>query len=185
MGQKFGTIQTSYPNQMGTALLGDLASPIDQTNYDSVPVNEADGIYFGVGVVLTPAASPVREGINVYEASLPDGAETEDDFGGIVLRTTVGQCDVNGVGYVENDRVAAVAKPNRAGFKVWVKANEDDIAAGDDVYWIIQDTTEHGFDIGSFTNAAIVDGTTDTVKLTTGKFVSGVQNGLVLVEFKS
>ncbi|HBG77261.1 MAG TPA: hypothetical protein DDW84_00215 [Phycisphaerales bacterium] len=190
-GTEFGSVQSTYPNQMGTALIGDLASPLSQSNVENVPVSETDGIKFGLGVVLTPVTSPVREGVNGYQAALPGSAFAEADFGGIVLRTAVGQCDANGNGYVAQKRIAAVAKPNRGGFKVWVKANYSDVAADDDVYLIIKDevTPAHGFDIGSFSNKVITsgaDGTLkiDTVKLTTGKFISNVVNGMALVEFK-
>ena len=170
---------------MGTSQIVELASPLEQTKCDSGAVNIAAGIKFGLGVVLAAVANPARQGVNVEAATLPAGAEVEAAFGGIVLRSTVGQCDENGNGYVAYKKMAAVAKPNRAGFRVWVKANQTDIAYGDDVYWIIADETDHGFDIGSFSNVAIAEGgDTDTVKLTEGKFVSGVQNGMVLVEFK-
>lgn len=186
LGVPFGTIQTTYPNQMGTALVGSLASASDVINFDSMPVDETDGIKFGIGVVAAAATDPIREGVGAYVISLPAGSEAEEDFAGVVIRTSAGQCDENGVGMVGDKRVAAVARPNRAGFRIWVKDNSGDIKVGDPVFWIVKDGTGHGFDIGSFANAEITASeVTDTVELTTGRFVSNSDvSGLAVIEFR-
>lgn len=182
-GTPFGTINAAYYDQMGTALAGDLANASDSVLADSIAVSETNGIPFGAGVIVDYVAS-YREGIDNRVVSLPAGSETEDDFAGIVVRANTGQTDSSGVAMVADTRMALVARPNRDGFRMWVKA-QSTITAGDDVYWIIKDDTGHGLPIGSFYNAAItVSGTTDTVHLTKAQFKSGstVAKGIALVE---
>lgn len=182
-GTPFGTINTAYYDQMGTALAGDLANASDNILADSIAVSEANGVPFGSGVVVSYVAS-ARDGIDNRVVSLPVGTETADDFAGIVIRANTGQTDASGVAMVADSRVALVARPNRAGFRLWVKAQAT-ISNGDSVYWIVKDETGHGLPIGSFYNAAItVSGVTDTVALTTAKFVSAgsVAKGIALVE---
>lgn len=183
-GTAFGAINSSYVDQMGTALPGDLAFASDNVLADSIIVDEANGVSFGLGVIKAYNTTTARAGIANLTVKLPVGSESATDFAGIIVRSNAGQTDANGVGQVADGRTALVAKPNRAGLRMWVKAQAT-IAAGNDVYWIVKDDTGHGLPIGSFTNAAItVSATTDTVALTTAKFISAgsVASGIVLME---
>lgn len=183
-GTPFGAINDKYVDQMGTALPGDFAFASDNVLADSIIVDEANGIPFGYGVIKAYNTTAARAGIANITVKLPVGTESATDFAGIIVRSNAGQTNADGVAMVADGRTALVAKPNRAGLRMWVKAQAT-IAAGDDVFWIVKDDTGHGLPVGTFTNAAItVSGETDTVALTTAKFISAgsVASGIVLME---
>jgi hypothetical protein len=211
-GQPFGPVQTKVFDQMTTALPGDPMSALDLINQENISCQEPNGIGFGLGVkrsalaniaevdssvqdnqgdtqtgITTGAETKFRQGLNNFGIHLPSGGEAETDLAGIVMRSTAGQVDASGNPIVAFDRMAAVARPNRAGLKLWVKDNIGNVNEEDSVYWIISNQTGHSYPIGSFINAAITTSQfTDTVLITDGKFISKSDtSGVVGVEIKT
>ena len=120
-GIPFGAVQDTVYDQMGTALPGDLYSAADANLTDAMPVVQDGGVGVGLAVVKAFVASDMRSGINEQGVKLPASGSTGADFAGIVVRTQETQTDAEGRCYVDNGRMATVARPNRSGARIWVK----------------------------------------------------------------
>lgn len=164
-----GFAQSTYLDQMGTALPGQIANASDQWLIDTAIVHPdagPDGLVAGIGVVLPviPAAERTgyRLGINNTYAQLPTTTTTADDFGGILVRNQ--QMDSNSAGDAcwFPRRASNVMRSNRVGGRIWVRLVNGAAVINGPVYWIISDTTSHGFQIGAFSAVAIG---ADTIEL--------------------
>lgn len=183
-GTAFGTVQSTFYDQMATALAGDILST-DDNLIDGARINEANGVDVGLGVVESYTTTQPRAGVNNVQVALPSGATAATDFYGVVLRASAGWTRTTGVAYIPYDRMAPILRPGRAGGRVWVTAS-DTITAGDLVYLVRSNAVAGNTrSIGSFTNAAITDGmSTDTVQLANASFRSAATTGqVVLIEF--
>jgi len=171
-----GFAQSSYVDQIGSALPGSLAYASDQRLVDSYIVQPsigADGLEAGIGVVSAVIPSNeregFREGVNTKYVGAPAVGATEANFEGITVRNQ--QMDTNTAGKAcwFANRMCNVLRAKRVGGRIWVQLSNGSSAVDGDVYWIISDTTAHGKKIGSFSASALGD---DTVKLTNAKFKS-------------
>lgn len=176
-----GSVQAAVYDQPASALPGQLYGAAETNLIDSIAVGEANGIGVGLGIVAA-YIDPSFPGINNKAATLPDSNTTAAMFGGIVVRNQTAQTDANGMVFIGADRMADILRPKRAGGRIWVNANNVNLAGGD-VYWIVQDTAGHGFPIGSFSGEALGAAGIDTVELTGVEFASvGVAGKPVLIE---
>lgn len=181
-----GFAQSTYVDQMATALPGALAYASDTRLVDTAIVDSTatDGLVAGVGVVLTsiPEANRVgaREGLNVFTAKLPDASATAATFGGIVVRNQ--QMETNGAGQAcwFPKRACNVLRSDRVGGRVWGRLVSGTAAVDAPVYWVIADTAGTGKQVGGFAGAAVSG---DTVELKGAKFksVADASTGEVIV----
>lgn len=177
-------MQTKYVDQQATALPGDLAYASDVTLIDAAVVAMPEGsekelLAAGLGVVRAYSANASRPGMNSTTVSPVSSTTTAATFYGITIRNQQCQTDENGVSGWGDGRLCNVMRADRVGGRVWVKA-VNAATAGSAAYLVIQDTTSHGFPIGSFAGTEI---TTDSVALTNVKWVTSAAAGeLGLVE---
>ena len=117
-----GQVQSSYSDQMATALAGQLYSESDINLTDSVLVNEANGIVCGLGVVSAVNTTARRPGINDTSISLPAGSEAAADFAGVVIRPHTAFSSGENNAYVKDNWGAMLLSGQRVGGRVWVTA---------------------------------------------------------------
>lgn len=181
-----GFAQSTYVDQMATALPGALAYASDERLVDSAVVDTSvtGGLVAGVGVVLTPIPEAnrvgARPGLNNFVAKLPETGATEATFGGIVVRNQ--QMETNGLGQAcwFPKRMCNVLRSDRVGGRVWGRLVSGASVVDGPVYWVIADTAGTGKTIGGFAGAAVAG---DTVELTNAKFksVADASTGEVIV----
>ena len=177
-----GSVQSSVVDQNATALPGQLYSVTDMNMVDNESVGETLGVGVAIGVKSTYVTSP-RPGINNKSIFLPTSAATDADFQGIIVRSQAIRSDANGVPIVRKGQMASILRRRRAGGRIWVNANNSVTTAGAACYWIVQDTSGHGFPIGSFSFTALGAAGIDTVALTNVVFASLASAGQpVLIE---
>lgn len=159
-----GFVQNTVTDGHLAALPGNIASIVTPRLIDGFPA-EAQ-LTIGTGVVQGTAIGVVANQPNnlqaPYQVTNVDAGTVAADFVGIVVRESSSKNDAAGDPIVEIHDMANVMRKGR----IYVAANQA-IAAGDPVFLIIQDTTVHGFQIGSFSNVALG---IDTVPLTTATF---------------
>lgn len=175
-----GFAQSTYVDQMATALPGSLAFASDINLVDAAIVDAAapaSGLIAGIGIVLSPI--PVakqggnRPGMNQFYASLPTASSAAIDFGGILVRNQQMDSNSDGDACWFAGRACNVLRSERVGGRVWVRLVNGSAAVGGTLYWIVSDTTDHGFPIGSFSASAITkDSKTDTIALSGPAFCS-------------
>lgn len=187
-----GFAQSTYYDQMATALPGSLAFASDINLVDSATARKNDsetgqGLLAGVGVLIAPIAQAQiqghRSGLS-KEASLPTAGTTAAQFGGILVRNQ--QMDTNSSGDAcwFPGRMVNVLRAERVGGRVggriWARLTKGATSLGAAPYWIISDTTGHNLPIGSFSAEAIG---ADTVQLTNVKIRSEADaaNGATIV----
>ena len=186
-----GFAQSTYVDQMATALPGSLANASDQWLIDTAivaPDTSAAGLVAGIGVVLStiPAANRegTRTGINNTYAKLPATGTTLTNFGGILVRNQQMDSNVDGDACWFANHACNVLRANRVGGRVWVRFVNGTAAPGGSVYWIISNTTSHDKMIGAFSGEAIG---ADTVEITSAVFKSesdaSTEATIALVEF--
>jgi hypothetical protein len=187
-----GQIQSSYSDQMATALAGQLYSESDINLTDSVLVDEADGITCGLGVISAVNASATRPGVNDTSISLPAGTEAATDFAGVVIRPFTAFSSGDNAAYIKDNWGAMLLSGSRVGGRVWVTAYLG-ATNGAAPYWRIKadvgtDTTTP---VGGFCGSAIT-GVTPAVAATGSVTNSAVpadastlQIGSVTYRFKS
>lgn len=171
-----GFAQSTYVDQMGTALPGSLAFASDQWLIDSFIVHPnigANGLEAGLGVIASaiPAAEHegTRAGMNTKYVGLPAAGATATNFAGISVRNQQMDTNVNGHACWFANRMCNVMRSKRVGGRVWVQLTNGSSAVDGAVYWIISNTTAHDKPIGSFSATALG---ADTVQLTNAKFKS-------------
>lgn len=163
-----GFAQSTYVDQMATALPGALAYASDTRLVDTAIVADSatDGLVAGVGVVLTAITGTShdgqRPGLNQYAAGVPTASSTVVNFGGVVVRNQQMDTNSNGEACWFPKRTCNVLRSNRVGGRVWGRLVSGTAAVGGKVYWVVADTAKTGKTIGGFAAAAI---TGDTVEL--------------------
>lgn len=150
-----GQIQSSYSDQMATALAGQLYSESDINLTDSVLVDEADGIVCGLGVEKAIDSTVQRPGVNDTTISLPDGTEGASDFAGVVIRPFSAFSNSANDARIRDNFGAMLLSAERVGGRVWVTAYNG-ATAGAAPYWRIKATdTGDTTPIGGFSGTAI------------------------------
>lgn len=186
-----GFAQSTYVDQMATALPGSIAYASDQWLIDTAivaPDTSAAGLVAGIGVVTSviPAANRTgaRAGVNNTYAKLPAAGTTLADFGGVLVRNQQMDSNVDGDACWFANRACNILRSNRVGGRVWVRFVNGTAAPGGSVYWIISNTTSHDKMIGAFSGVAIG---ADTIEIPSAFFRSeadaSTEATIALVEF--
>lgn len=171
-----GFAQSTYKDQMGSALPGQLVNASDVRLVDTYIVDPAIGdmgMEAGLAFVATPIPADqrggFRDGMNMVYASAPVAATTAEEIGGITVRNQ--QMDTNSDGHAcwNANRLCNGLRAARVGGRIWVQLSIGTAAYDDDVYVIVANTTNHNKPIGSFSADNIA---TDTIALTGAKFKS-------------
>jgi hypothetical protein len=172
-------VQTTYPNQMGTALPGDLAYASDRGLLDSLAVADTNGVYCGHACWLLDSPTYNRPGVGdiaVVSASFQGQTMSAKNFAGVVCRGQAGYCDANGVPFWPYERMAPIARPERAGCRVYVEIPETiAVSRFDTVYAIIS-----GANVDMFSNVS-----TNAVPIANAAFISdaAIGDGQSVIEF--
>ena len=150
-----GQVQTSYSDQMASAVAGQLVSESDINMTDSVLVSTASSISCGLGVIQTITTTGPRAGVNDTQISLPAGTNVAADFAGIVVRPKSAFSSGSNVAEIRSGFGAMILDPKRVGGRIWVKCYKG-ASAGGTVYWrvgnaVVGDPTP----VGAFSGAAI------------------------------
>ena len=150
-----GQVQTSYSDQMATALEGQLVSESDINMTDSVLVSSAANIVCGRGVIQTITTTGTRAGVNDTQISLPTISSAATDFAGIVVRPKSAFSSGSNVAEIRSGFGAMILDPKRVGGRIWVKCYKG-ASSGGTVYWrvgnsVVGDPTP----VGAFSGAAI------------------------------
>lgn len=175
-----GFMQTTYKDQMGTALPGQLVHASDIRLVDTYVVSPtigAMGIEAGLGFVapVIPAdqREGFREGINMKYAMLPATGATAADFEGITVRNQQMDTNVDGRACWFANRLCNGLRSRRVGGRMWAQVANGSTTVDGKVYWIISNTTAHGKTIGAFSGVAMG---ADTVELKNAVFKSAVDS---------
>ena len=142
---------------------------------DSFPAETVVGV--GVGVVRGADivnGSGYNNLVAPNKVKTPDAASVAADFEGIVIRDNSTPNNADGTPEYPVDNLVPVMREGR----IAVNANVA-IAPRDDVWMIVQDTTTHGFQIGSFVNADLGGG--DTVQIAGARFWKAAVAGDVAI----
>src|ERR1035441_4354227 len=91
IGTAGGVVQTSFPNQFGTALPGSPFSSADSNFIDSCPVADANGVVVGRGVVETVM------GVSVATATGTNITTSGSTIGSAVTNITAGYLQIVGL----------------------------------------------------------------------------------------
>ena len=196
-----GVVQSSYNDQMATALAGMLANATDVNLVDGLPVQSADGIlvgraafYSAVAAIAETSSTTVTIGaesnprlgindigvINTADA-VAAGTATAANFAGVVIRTLAGWSATTQAPLFPYQTMAPVARPGRSGCRLWLETNtHDTIAVGDSVYVVTVAGTYNA--IGTFTNSATPNSAT-AVLLYGATFQTAGAKAIQLVEF--
>ena len=170
---KNGFAQSSYKDQMGTALPGHIAFSGNSELVDAFIVGAIDdnGLEAGLAVTASSAAYAQRSGINQEVVNLPAESASAKDISGIMVRSQQMSTNTSGRAcYFEGD-VCNVLRVARAGGSVWVQlAQGAQPAVNGSVSVIVK-----GADAGKFA-------TSGGVVMPNMKFKSIAQDGLALVE---
>jgi len=139
-----GSVQTTYVDQMATALPGDLAFN-DNSLVDAVIASDSTryGIPAGRGIVLSYTESAVRPGVDRMIAKLPASADTQID--GIVVRNQQMQSNSNAEPVWFDGRTMNILRTNRVGGRIWVKLQEGSVSSGDEVNVLVGGATPGAF----------------------------------------
>lgn len=176
-GIKNGSVQSGYFDNFLEGYPGQIATQRDPRLVDGYPA-EVD-LFVGVGVAqgteIEIAAGKFGDVKAPFGVKAVDATTTADTFVGITVRDSALANDANGNPIYPAEAMASVLRKGR----IYVEANQN-IAAGDPVFLIIQDTATHGFQIGGFSNVALGGGT-DTVELTNSSFWKNAKAGEVAV----
>lgn len=175
-GIRQGSVQNGYFDNFSEGYPGQIATRPDVSLVDSFPAETLvlAGIGVAKGADLTLTADKYNNLVAPNKVKTPDAATTAADFVGIAVRDNSTPTNADGNPEYPEDNLVPVIREGR----VFVEANVA-IAPGDDVWLIVQDTTTHGFKIGSFVNADLGGG--DTVQITGATFWKAAAAGDVAI----
>jgi hypothetical protein len=180
----FGTfVQGSYPNQMGTALPGDLANASERNFVDSLACLDPNGIYCGCAAFVLEGNIAERPGIGELAVVGANANSLARNFWGVPIRGQAGYADSNGIAFWPYQRMTPVARGQRGGSRVWVMC-VDAVTDFDPVYVVIANAQAGNTrKIGSFTNSSALS--TDAILLANAQFRGTFPAGSAacLVEF--
>jgi hypothetical protein len=190
-----GVVQSTYPNQMASALPGQVYSASDSNLIDNCPVTDSNGVIAGRAAFSHIITAPLRAGISNIGADGIAGTLTAANFLGVVCRTMAGSLTTSAAGFAYN-AVAPVLRPQRQGGRIWVESagsltgGAGTIAVTDPVYVVVGNlVTGNTAALLTFTNAAITgQGNTDTILIPGATFqsVCAATAGLpVVIEFSA
>jgi len=162
-GIPMGFAQENYFDQQATALEGSLAFVSDINLIDAAVVDMPDGGMLNVGRVVMEkySAGGSRPGMTSTLVSLPDANVDGSESFGITIRNQSCETDSDGNNGWRNGRVCNVLRLRRVGGRIWVKAQNSTVA-GTPASFVIADTTNHGFPIGSLVGSGL---DTDTLEM--------------------
>lgn len=179
-----GAVQTAYTDQPGVAVAGQLAFASDLNYCDALYVGETNGVAAGLGVKVTELTDAISLQRPNQAVSLPAATDVAAAFAGIVVFDESMQSDENGVPGWAKGRIARIAKPGRAGARIYVKA-VDAVAVGDPVEWVVKAGTDPILPVGAFASAVHDGQGTNplTVTLSNARWVTPAASGeLALLE---
>ncbi|MBL4769544.1 MAG: hypothetical protein JKY94_17860 [Rhodobacteraceae bacterium] len=162
IGQKQGSVQTSYADQPLPGFPGQLATTADPHLIDGYPTQELINVGLGVvqGDAITETAGEFFSADAPYKVQGVQDDSILADFVGILVRGAGVTNDVNGVASYDDEEIASVMRKGR----IYV-SNPVAISSGDPVWMFIDNATAHNNPIGSFTNAD--PGSGDAIQITT------------------
>lgn len=164
-GTTNGSIQTTYTDQPGKAYNGLLMAAGEPSAVDSYIVGETLGVGAGIGVRLVAGNDGQNFMWPSLVAKLPEGDETENDFGGVVIFDQAMQTDSSGNNGWAVNKEARVLRNVRAGGRIWVSVVDAVDPLTDSVYWVIAADSAGTYNVGSFVPAALGGGTAGTTVL--------------------
>ena len=176
-----GSVQSAYTDQPGVGVPGMVAFASDNMLKDAVVIGEANGIAAGRGVRLTAVSDDISLQRPNLQALLPAAGSNEAAFAGILLFDEAMQSDENGVPGWADGRMGRIAKNNRAGGRIYVKAVEA-VTLTDTVNWVTIAPVDASYAIGEFSPSAL-GGTTfgTSVAISTARWVSEADAGGVAI----
>lgn len=184
-GTYHGAVQTKVTDQPNVGVPGSLAYASDYAEVFAYEVGEEGGILCGAAVKLVQKTESSTNLQRPNQAIfLPEGDETEADFGGIALFEQTAQTTTAGLPGFEAGRYMRVLRPKRAGGNVYVKVKEA-VEAGDKVFWCIAEDTFGGVTLepGDLINDITGRVAGSFVELTKAEFAtSAAAGGLAIVE---
>ena len=171
-----GFAQSSYKDQQGTALAGELAFASDKNLVDAFIVGAVgdNGLEAGLAVIAGPAPDVQRAGMNEQAVTLPAIDSTGADIIGVVIRNQQMRSNTAGHACHFAEDMCNVVRTGRSGGRVWVQLVESAQPALDGAVFVHTDAAN----AGKFTAAAGAD----IIALTTMKFKSAAVDGIALVE---
>ena len=175
-----GAIQTSVNDQPGQGVPGMLPFASDNDLIDSYMVS-GDGVAAGTGVQLVANAGATQQfQLPGSLAQTPNATNLSiTDFGGIVVFDENMQSNADGENGWADGRMCRVARPGRAGARVYVKAVEAFDKASATVNWVTSAGTDGKYRTGEFAPAALAGNATVgySVAITTAKVISSAAAG--------
>lgn len=175
-----GFMQTTYKDQMGTALPGQLVHASDirlvdtyVVSHDIGPMGIEAGLGFVAPVIPQDQREGFREGINMKYAMLPAVGAKAVNFEGITVRNQQMDTNVEGRACWFANRLCNGLRSKRVGGRIWAQVVNGSTTVDGKVFWIISDTTGHKKTVGAFSGVAIG---VDTVELTNAFFKSAVDS---------
>lgn len=150
-----GAVQTTYPDQPGVGIAGQIAFASDLNNIDAMFIGESNGIAAGKGVKPSAVSDDYSLQRPHDEVILPGSGDDVGDFAGILVFDESMQSDENGVPGLAHGRVGRIAKPGRAGARIYVKAVEAIDPATSTVNWVVVGGTDGLYEAGEFAPAAL------------------------------
>ena len=181
-GTAGGAVQTAYTDQPGIAVPGQIAFASDLNNVDALYVGETNGVAAGVGVAATNLTDDISLQRPNQAVGLPADAATKAAFVGIVVFDESMQSNVNGVPGYAKGRIARIAKPGRAGARIYVKAVEAIDHTTDTVNWVTVAPADASYAKGEFSPAALGGGAAGTsVALDNARWVTSAAAGEVAI----
>lgn len=176
-----GSVQSAYTDQPGVGVPGMVAFASDNMLKDAVVIGEANGIAAGRGVRLTAVSDDISLQRPNLQALLPAAGSNEAAFAGILLFDEAMQSDENGVPGWADGRMGRIAKNNRAGGRIYVKAVEA-VTLTDTVNWVTIAPVDASYAIGEFSPSALGGTTLGTsVAISTARWVSEADAGGVAI----
>jgi hypothetical protein len=179
-----GSVQTTYYDVPGIAIPGQLAFASDINYTDAIFVGETNGLRAGAGIRLLADSDGLDFQKPSVSAYLPEGDETNAEFGGIVVFDHAMQSDENGLAGWANGRVARILKPSRMGGRIYVNVKDTIVPGTSTVNWVIAVDDAGKYALGDFCPTALGGGSAGTsVALANCSWVSGATtSGIALLE---
>ena len=177
-GVKGGSVQDTYFDNFSEGFPGQIATRDDPVLIDGFPAEGDLSVGIGVakGGALSLAAGKFNNLTAPYAVRVPALGDVEADFVGVTIRNSSTKNDATGNPVWEDKDMTPVMREAR----IFVTANQA-LAADDPVFWIINDTVTHGFEIGSFSNIALGAAGVDTIELTKQRFWKAAAVGDVAI----
>lgn len=176
-----GSVQTAVTDQPGIAVPGMLAFASDLNYCDGLYVGETNGVAAGKGIAVTDVSDDISYQRPNLSINLPADAATKAAFAGIVVFMENMQSDENGVPGWAKGRIAQVARPGRAGARIYVKAVEAVDHTADSVNWVTVAGTDGLYEKGEFAPAALAGtaaaGTSVAIDATVARWVTSAPAG--------